>query len=77
MKTVDVRDALSAVIDHAGRGKPSIITRHGRPEAALLSFEYWQRLSNVLSFGQLLMEAPLDAVELSDRQDEELRDPAL
>jgi antitoxin Phd len=60
MKEIQLRDAkatLSAVIDQAKQGQPSIITRHGRPEAVLLSFEEWQRLSRVPSFGRLLMAA--------------------
>ena len=60
---------LSAIIDQARQGEPSIITRHGRPEAVLLSFEEWQRLSHVPPFGRLLMEAPLEPEDLSPRQD--------
>ncbi|SFM71758.1 type II toxin-antitoxin system Phd/YefM family antitoxin [Methylobacterium pseudosasicola] len=67
MQEIQLRDAkatLSAVIDQAKQGQPSIITRHGRPEAVLLSFEDWQRLSQVPSFGRLLMAAPLTAEDL-------------
>jgi antitoxin Phd len=62
MRKIQLKDAkasLSAVVDEAVRGKPSVITRHGRPEAVLLGFEEWQRLSRVPSFGRLLMAAPL------------------
>ncbi|WP_267427767.1 type II toxin-antitoxin system Phd/YefM family antitoxin [Methylobacterium sp. GC_Met_2] len=62
MQEIQLRDAkatLSAVIDQAKQGEPSIITRHGRPEAVLLSFAEWQRLSQVPSFGRLLMAAPI------------------
>ena len=55
---------LSAVIDQARQGEPSIITHHGRPEAVLPSLDEWQRLSQMPSFGRLLMAAPLDADEL-------------
>ncbi len=67
MREIQLRDAkatLSAVVDQARQGEPSIITRHGRREAVILSFEEWQRLSQVPSFGRLLMEARL---ELDDR----------
>lgn len=67
MQEIQLRDAkatLSAVIDQAKQGEPSIITRHGRPEAVLLSFEEWQRLSRVPSFGRLLMAAPVAADDL-------------
>ena len=72
MQDIQLRDAkatLSAVIDRARRGEPSIITRHGRPEAVVLSFEEWQRLSKVPSFGRLLMAAPLEPDDLPARQD--------
>ena len=67
MQEVQLRDAkatLSTVIDQAKQGQPSIITRHGRPEAVILSFEEWQRLSQVPSFGRLLMAAPLEPDDL-------------
>ncbi len=72
MLEIQLREAkatLSAVIDTARRGAPSIVTRHGRPEAVILSFEEWTRLSNVPSFGRLLAEAPLDAQDLPARTD--------
>ncbi|MGI4792981.1 MAG: type II toxin-antitoxin system Phd/YefM family antitoxin [Janthinobacterium lividum] len=70
MQVTQLRDAkatLSAVVDQARQGKPSIITRHGRPEADIVSFEEWQRLSKVSSFGQLLMAAKLDSEDVADR----------
>lgn len=71
MHEIQLRDAkatLSAVVDQARQGEPSIITRHGRPEAVILSFEEWQRLSQVPSFGRLLMEAQLDPENLTERR---------
>jgi antitoxin Phd len=61
MKEVQLRDAkanFSAVVDDAVRGEETVITRHGRPEAVVLGFEEWKRLSAVPSFGRLLMAAP-------------------
>ena len=58
---------LSAVIDHALQGEPSIITGRGRREAVVLSFAEWERLSNVPSFGRLLMAAPLNPGDLPER----------
>jgi len=72
MQEIQLRDAkatLSAVIDQAKQGHPSLITRHGRPEAVLLSFEEWQRLSQVPSFGRLLMAAPLTPDDLVSQPD--------
>ncbi len=70
MHEIQLRDAkatLSAVVDQARQGEPTIITRHGRPEAVILGFEEWQRLSQVPSFGRLLMEARLELEDLPER----------
>lgn len=70
MQEIQLREAkatLSAVIDKAQAGQISIITRHGRREAVVLSFEEWERLSNVPSFGRLLMEAPIEPGDLPER----------
>jgi prevent-host-death family protein len=80
MLEIQLRDAkatLSKVIDDARRGEPSIITRHGRKEAVVLSFEDWQRLSRVPSFGRLLMEAPLEPGDLPERNAGSLREADL
>lgn len=77
MQEIQLRDAkatLSAVIDNARDGVPSIITRHGKPAAVLMSFEDWLILSKVPSFGRLLMEAPLEPGDLPDRDDGALRE---
>lgn len=71
VQEIQLRNAkanLSAVIDQARQGQPSVITRHGRPEAVVLSFEEWQRLSQVPSFGRLLMAAPLEPEDLPVRR---------
>lgn len=70
MHKIQLRDAkarLSAVVDDAVRGKPAIITRRGNPEAVVLSFQEWQRLSNVPSFGRLLMSAPIEPGDIPPR----------
>lgn len=75
MKEIQLKDAkanLSAVVDAAKDGKPSLITRHGRPEAVVLSYEDWKRLSDVPSFGRLLMSAPEGLADL-DREGGGLR----
>ncbi len=72
MHEIQLREAkatLSAVIDQARQGQPSVITRHGRPAAVVLGFEEWQRLSQVPSFGRLLMAAPLEPEDLPSRED--------
>lgn len=70
MQEIQLRDAkatLSAVVDQAQQGEPSIITRHGRPEAVIVSFEEWQRLSQVPWFGRLSMEAQLEPEDVPER----------
>ena len=72
MRRIRLKDAkakLSAVIDQATRGEPSVITRHGKPKVVILGFEDWQRLSHIPSFGQLLMAAPVEAEDLPKRSD--------
>ncbi len=80
MREIQLRAAkatLSAVVDDAVRGVPSVITRHGRPEAVLVGFAEWQRLANVPSFGRLLMSAPLDADDTFGRDKTPPRDAGL
>lgn len=76
MKEIQLRDAkasLSAVIDEAMRGKPAVITRHGKRQAVVLGYEEWQRLSDVPSFGRLLMAAPAIEGDVPERNRSGLR----
>ncbi len=80
MRKIQLKDAkanLSAVVDQATRGKPSLITRHGKPEAVVLGFSDWERLSRVPSFGRLLMAVPLEAGDLPQRSRTPIRDGGL
>jgi antitoxin Phd len=80
MRKIQLKDAkanLSAVVDQATRGKPSVITRHGKPEAVVLGIEDWERLSHVPSFGRLLMSAPIEQDDLPKRNRAPIRDPGL
>jgi antitoxin Phd len=70
MKKVQLRDAkakLSAIIDDAVRGKPSVITRHGKREAVVISYEEWNRLSHIPSFAKYLMSIPSEIPDSRDR----------
>jgi antitoxin Phd len=76
MREIQLRDAkasLSAVVDEAMQGKPAVITRHGKRQAVVVSYEEWERLSTVPSFGRLLMAAPLTTDDLSSRNSSGLR----
>lgn len=76
MKDIQLRDAkanLSAVVDDATQGKPSVITRHGKREAVVVGYDEWKKLSTAPSFGRLLMSAPLDPGDLPARNRKGLR----
>jgi antitoxin Phd len=76
MREIQIEDAkadLSAVVDEAMDGKPAVITRHGKRQAVVLSYEDWERLSNVPSFGRLLTAAPLTEDDLPARSASALR----
>jgi prevent-host-death family protein len=64
------RANLSRVIDEATQGRSTVITRHGQKQAVVLSYDEWQRLSRVPSFGRLLMSAPVEAGDLPSRRAE-------
>jgi antitoxin Phd len=71
MEEIQLKDAkasLSAVVDRAVEGRPSVITRHGRPEAVVVSWAEWKRLRDVPSFGRLLMSAPIEPGDIPERE---------
>jgi len=72
MNEIQLKDAkakLSAVIDDAINGHGAIITRHGRKEAVVISFQEFERLSKAVpSFGWLLANAPFDDGDLPERK---------
>ncbi|MFZ0422959.1 MAG: type II toxin-antitoxin system Phd/YefM family antitoxin [Xanthobacteraceae bacterium] len=70
----DAKASLSAVVEQAAQGKPSVIIRGGKPEAVVLGFAEWERLSRVPSFGRLLMSAPFEPEDLPERNRAPLRD---
>jgi prevent-host-death family protein len=76
MREIQLRDAkatLSAVVDEAMQGKPAIITRHGKRQVVVVSYEEWERLSTVPTFGRLLMAAPITPDDLPRRNSSSLR----
>jgi len=80
MRDIQLRDAkatLSAVVDSAERGEPTVITRRGKRTAVVVGFAEWERLSRVPSFGRLLMEAPIEPRDLPKRNAKPLRDAGL
>jgi prevent-host-death family protein len=63
MDSIQIRDAkakFSALIEAAERGRPTIITRHGRPAAVVVPVEDARRLypENRPSFADLLLSFP-------------------
>jgi prevent-host-death family protein len=70
MREIQLKDAkatLSAVVDQAIQGNPAIITRHGKREAVVLSFDEYEKLSHLPSFGRLLASFPGDEGDLPTR----------
>lgn len=63
MKTMQVRDVkagLSAVVEAAERGEPTIITKHGKPAAMVVSIEEGRKLhpEKKPNFVEFLMTFP-------------------
>lgn len=70
MREIQFKEAkatLSAVVDQAVSGNPAIITRHGKREAVVLSYDEYQKLAHVPSFGQLLSAFPGEEGDISPR----------
>ena len=76
MREIQLKDAkakLSAVVDRAVDGEPTVITRHGRKEAVLVSFQEWERVSKIPSFADLLLAFPGEPGDVPERADEPAR----
>ena len=63
METIQIRDAkarFSALVEAAEHGRPTTITRHGRPAAVLVPVEDARRLypQDASSFADLLLSFP-------------------
>jgi antitoxin Phd len=63
----DVKAGFSAIVDQAIAGDPTIVTRHGRKAAVIISFEEYERLSKVPSFGELLAAFPGEPDDIPGR----------
>lgn len=61
MRSMQVRDAkamFSALVEAAENGRPTTITRHGRPAAVLVSVADARRLYPGVAFADLLLAFP-------------------
>jgi hypothetical protein len=68
-------NALGSCRRGRGRRRPSLITRHGKEEAVVISVVEYKRLTNKIpSFGELLMSFPGGADDLPLRSRKPLRD---
>ncbi len=79
MREIQLRDAkarFSAVVDQAVHGTPSVITRRGRKEVVVLSYEQYEKLAHVPSFGRLLAAYPGDEDMFAGRSDKPARTAA-
>jgi antitoxin Phd len=80
MKSINLREAkarLSALVEAAERGEATIVTKHGRPAAAVVPAEDARRLypEDRPSFAKLLTSIPHD-IEI-ERPSDPVRDIAL
>ena len=79
MREIQLRSAkenLSQVVDEAISGEPVVITRHGKPEVVVVSWQEWNRISKqVPSFGWLLAHPPAEIEGIPERRSRRLRQP--
>jgi len=67
MQEMQLRDAkaqFSSVIDAAAKGEPTLVTRHGKPTAVVVSYEEWQRSKTGPSFVDMLLSCPIQEEDL-------------
>ncbi|MYE03083.1 MAG: type II toxin-antitoxin system Phd/YefM family antitoxin [Alphaproteobacteria bacterium] len=80
MREVQLRHAkasLSSLVEGAAQGETAVITRRGKPRAVLVGIDEWNRLSQVPSFGHLLLASGLEDGDLPARDAAPLRDASL
>ncbi len=79
MREIQLRAAkenLSQVVDEAVSGDPVVITRHGKPEVVVVSWQEWNRVSKAVpSFGWLLSHPPAEIEEIPERRSRRPRQP--
>ncbi|GGF79318.1 antitoxin [Azorhizobium oxalatiphilum] len=72
MREIQLRSAkenLSQVVDEAVSGDPVVITRHGKPEVVVVSWEEWNRVSKAVpGFGWLLAHPPAEIEDIPERR---------
>lgn len=74
MSFTDAKARLSSVVDDAVEGRPTLITRHGRKEAVVVSVEEWRKRGGAPSFWSLLLSAPIEADDIPERDRRPMRD---
>jgi antitoxin Phd len=76
IREIQLRDAkasLTAVVDEVMRESRPSLPATVNVRVVVVSYEEWERLSHVPSFGRLLMAAPLTADDLPGRNVSALR----
>lgn len=77
MKEISFTDAkakLSSVVDDAVEGRPTVITRHGRKTAVVMSFDAWRRHSGAPSLWDMILSSPIEEGDIPDRDRRPMRD---
>lgn len=82
MKVLQIRDAkaaFSALVAAAEKGKPTLVTRHGKPSAMVVPVEEGRRLypESTPSFADYLLSMPVAAELPIQRDTAPLRDVEL
>lgn len=76
MKPLQLQEAkqqFSAVAERAARGRPQIVTKHGKPFVVVVSVADWQEARpKKRTLLEMLRSCPVDAKELDLRRSKEL-----
>jgi prevent-host-death family protein len=65
----DAKATFAAVVDEAVNGNGSIITRHGKVEAVVISLKEYERLSSAVpGLGWMLAHSPFEDNDFAERQ---------
>jgi antitoxin Phd len=59
----EAKARLSRIVDEAKNGEPTIITRHGRKEAVVVSFEDWKKATSRPFLWDMLTNGAADGRE--------------
>ena len=68
------REVVAALVVGAAHGEAAVITRHGKPRAAILGVDEGNPRRRMPSFGRLLLSSPPESGDLLSRDTSPSRD---